>query len=405
MKTLYLECNMGAAGDMLAGALLDLLDENEQNEVIHQLNSLGLEGVTVSLEDSIKCGIAGKHFRVIVNGEEEKSHDDHDDHHDHHDEHHHHHHASMESIQQTVSSFPIAEEVKQNVMDVYGKIAEAESHAHQMQVSEIHFHEVGMKDAIIDITAVCLLMQRIAAGQIIASPINTGWGEVRCMHGIVPVPAPATEYLLRGAPTYSKEKFRGELCTPTGAALLKTFADSFGARPVMTVECTGYGMGEKDFEAANCVRAFVGETVEKDTQEKIVSLETNIDDMTGEEIGFTVQRLFEAGARDVFTTPIQMKKNRPAVLLTVLCLPKDKDAILQCMFRYTTTLGVRYQLMDRAVLKRETKTIETPDGTMRIKTASGYGVTKSKAEYDDLAAIAEKTGKTLWEVKKEMETK
>lgn len=407
MKILYLECNMGAAGDMLAGALLDLLDETKQNEVIDKLNHLGLEGVHVTLENSTKCGIAGKHFRVIVNKEEEKSLDESCDHSAHplEAEHHHHHHASMASIQQTIESFPLPQKVTDKILNVYREIAEAESYAHQMPVSEVHFHEVGMKDAIIDITAVCVLMDTIGAQQVVVSPVNTGYGEVRCMHGLVPVPAPATEYLLRGIPSYANERFRGELCTPTGAALLKTFGTSFGVRPVMTVERTGYGMGEKDFEASNCVRAFVGETVEKDTPEEIERLETNLDDMTGEEIGFAVERLFEAGAKDVFTSSIQMKKNRPAVLLTVLCAPQDQEAMLRCLFRYTTTLGVRYQRMNRAVLKREMETVAVGDGTVRVKKSTGYGTDRSKAEYEDLAAIAKKTGQTLWEVKKEMDRK
>ncbi len=399
MKTLYLECNMGAAGDMLAGALLDLLEENEQNEVLNHLNGLGLEGVSVSLEESSKCGIAGKHFRVLVHGEEEKSHDDQDqgcpgEHH--------HHHVTMESIEHIIRSFPLPEEVKQDVMNVYGMIADAESHAHQRPVSEIHFHELGMKDAIMDVTAVCLLLHKIHPKQVIASPINTGWGEVRCMHGIVPVPAPATEYLLRGIPTYSLEKFRGELCTPTGAALLKTFASSFGSRPIMTIEKTGYGMGEKDFEAANCVRAFLGDDSAGSREQRIEKLEANIDDMTGEEIGFAMERLFEAGARDVFITPIFMKKNRPAYLLSIICLPENEASILKCIFRYTTTLGVRYQLMDRAVLSRSLQSIEISGGTIRRKTASGYGAVKSKLEYDDVAEIARNTGKTLQEVKEEV---
>ena len=311
----------------------------------------------------------------------------------------------MASIQQTIESFPLPQEVTDKILNVYREIAEAESHAHQMPVSEVHFHEVGMKDAIMDITAVCVLMDTIGAQQVVVSPVNTGYGEVRCMHGLVPVPAPATEYLLRGIPSYAKERFRGELCTPTGAALLKTFGTGFGVRPVMAVERTGYGMGEKDFEASNCVRAFVGETVEKDTPEEIERLETNLDDMTGEEIGFAVERLFEAGAKDVFTSSIQMKKNRPAVLLTVLCAPQDQEAMLRCLFRYTTTLGVRYQRMNRAVLKREMETVAVGDGTVRVKKSTGYGTDRIKAEYEDLAAIAKKTGQTLWEVKKEMDRK
>lgn len=403
MKTLYLECNMGAAGDMLAGALLDLLDEEEQEDVIRTLNHIGLDGVTVTLENSVKCGIAGKHFRVSVHGEEEKSADENEAHET--SIVHHHHHASMASIQETIASFPLSNNVKDKILRVYQLIADAESHAHQMPVSEVHFHEVGMKDAIMDITAVCVLMDRIGADQVIVSAVNTGWGEVRCMHGLVPVPAPATEFLLRGMPSYANERFRGELCTPTGAALLKTFAISYGPRPLMVVGRTGYGMGSKDFEAANCVRAYLGEAVEKDTHEVIERLETNLDDMTGEEIGFAVERLFEAGAKDVFTSPIQMKKNRPAVLLTVLCATADKERILECLFRYTTTLGVRYMTMERAVMERRMETVELADGTVRVKKSAGYGINRAKAEFEDLAGIARKTGRTLWDVKKEMEAK
>ena len=408
MKTLYLECNMGAAGDMLAAALLELHPQPE--EFVRRMNSLGIPGVEFSAQPAVKCGITGTHVSVTVHGEEEESqdvhlhHHDHDHHHhdhehthdhdhDHHEhEHHehdhghgHHHHAGMGDIRHILSHLDIPQDVREDAEEVYELIALAESHAHGRPVEEIHFHEVGTLDAVADVVAVCWLIHDLAPEQILASPIHVGWGQVRCAHGILPVPAPATAHILRDVPTYGGS-VEGELCTPTGAALLKHFAQSFGPSPVMRVEKIGYGMGKKDFEAANCLRAMLGETQEG--RETIAQLCCNLDDMTPEALGFVQERLWEAGALDVTTTPVGMKKNRPGVLLTCMCRLEDRERLVSLLFRHTTTLGIRESQCSRYTLSRSQRSLETPWGPVRIKTSAGWGVTREKPEYEDLAKIA-----------------
>ena len=408
MKTLYLECSMGAAGDMLTAALLELT--GDRKAFVDQMNAIGLPGVRVEAGDAVKCGITGTHMKVTVNGEEEESvdadhHHDHDHPHDHDHDHdhgheHHHHHASMADIQTLISSLEVSERVRQDALAVYSLIAEAESKVHGRPVSDIHFHEVGTMDAVADVVGVCLLMEKIAPDQIIASPVHTGSGYVRCAHGVLPVPAPATALILQGIPSYGGE-VRGELCTPTGAALLKHFVSRFGDRPVMTVEAIGYGMGKKDFERANCVRAFLGEN--EGERESVVRLECNLDDMTGEDIGFAMEQLFAAGAREVFTQAVGMKKNRPGVLLTVLCAAQDADRLAEVMMQHTTTLGIRRQEMSRYFLHREIKTVDTAYGKVRVKYASGMGVTRSKPEFDDLAALAREKGVSLQKIRADLQ--
>ena len=242
MRTLYLDCGMGAAGDMLTAALLELLPQPE--EFMKRLNGLGIPGVTYHREQAEKCGITGTHIIVTVDGHAEGEHD-HDHEHDHHHEHdheHHHHHSGMEEISHLIGHLPVSEKVRADIRAVYDSIAQAESHVHGVPVTDIHFHEVGTMDAVADVTAVCLLMEELAADQVIASPVHVGGGTVRCAHGVLPVPAPATAYLLRDVPIYGGT-IQGELCTPTGAALLRHFVTRFGDLPVMTLESVGYGMG------------------------------------------------------------------------------------------------------------------------------------------------------------------
>jgi uncharacterized protein (TIGR00299 family) protein len=279
---------------------------------------------------------------------------------------------------------------------VYDIIADAESKAHGAPVTEIHFHEVGTMDAIADVTAVCLLMDRIKPQKIAASPINVGGGTVKCAHGILPVPAPATEILLRGIPWYTGD-IPFELCTPTGAALLKHFVSSFGSMPVMTVEKTGIGTGSRDLETANILRAFLGNTIEQ--SESIIELKCNLDDMTGEELGFAMERLFEAGALDVYFTNISMKKCRPAVCLTCMCREEKREELLENIFKHTTTLGVREYVCSRHSLRRSSEVTETPSGEIRIKTSSGYGSVHTKAEFEDLAEIARSRNISLFEAR------
>lgn len=374
MKTLYIDCGMGAAGDMLAAALLELFPHPE--EIIKELNTLSIPHVEFSMEKSVKCGITGTHVSVKVHGLEED---------EHHPTEHSHAHNTLSGIEHILEHTTLSPKIKCDVLSVYHLIAEAESKVHGVPVSEIHFHEVGNLDAIADITAVCVLMDKLSPGRVVVSPIHVGSGQVRCAHGILPVPAPATAHLLQGCPIYSG-KIQGELCTPTGAALLKHFADYFGAMPVMNVTSIGYGMGKKDFEAANCVRIFFGET--EDSKDLMYELNCNVDDMTAEQIGFALERFFAAGAAEAFTIPIQMKKSRPGTLIRVLCSEEKKETLIHSIFKYTSTAGIREIEVLRSVLERDIREIETVYGNVRRKDYTGYGVSRHKYEYEDLARIA-----------------
>ena len=337
---------------------------------------------------------------------EHHHHDEHEHHHHgehehhHHGEHehhgHHHSHTSMHDIEHLIQSLDLSEKVKSDALAVYGLIAEAESRAHGRPVSEIHFHEVGTTDAVADIVGVCLLMEMLAPDKIVASPVNTGSGQVRCAHGILPVPAPATEYILRGIPAYSSG-IQGELCTPTGAALLRHFAGSFGPMPVMRTEKTGIGFGKKDFEQLNCVRAFLGGT--GDGTDTVIELKCNLDDMTPEDLGYASERLLKAGALDVFTAPVYMKKNRPGVLLTVLCRETEQERFAAEIFRLTSTIGIRQTVCGRYVLDRRETVRQTQYGEVRVKEVSGFGVSGCKPEADDIARIADEQGLSPAEIR------
>ena len=452
MKILYLDCGMGAAGDMLAAALLELLPDPEG--FLDQFRALGLPGVEVRLEKAVKCGIAGSHLAVSVHGEEEEvclddsdcacqtlhdhvqmrshkiehdhdhthshehahdhthghdhehAHDhthghDHDHTHGHDHEHahdhtheHHHTHSSLNDIAQLVNGLNLPEKVRLDVLAVYRQIAEAEAKAHDTTVELVHFHEVGAMDAVADITLVCMLLDRLAPDEILASPVRVGFGQVRCAHGVLPVPAPAAAFLLRDVPVYAGD-IRGELCTPTGAALLKQFVDRFCEMPVLKVRTIGYGCGMKDFPAANCVRAILGDSDEG--QDRASLLSCNLDDMTGEELGFAMERLLNAGALDVWTSPVGMKKSRPGVLLSLLCPVNDADEFAALLFRYTSTLGVRETVIKRRMLERDFESLDTPYGAVKKKRASGFGTRRWKYEFEDLAAVARKENISLRE--------
>jgi hypothetical protein len=373
---------MGAAGDMLAAALLEL--HPNADDFICRLNNLGLPDVVFTLEPSIKCGIKGSHFSVKVHGNEEGEHNEHEHSHGH----------DLHDIEHILSHTDIPEPVKADVLSVYKLLAQAESHVHGTTVEQIHFHELGQLDAIADITAVCLLLHELKPEKIIASPINVGSSQVKCAHGILPVPAPATAYLLQGLPSYGSE-VAAELCTPTGAALLKYFAQDFGQQPVMQVNKIGYGCGKKDFSRANCLRAMIGES--SVSSDSVVELQCNLDDMTPEAIGFAMEQLLNAGALDVYTIPIGMKKSRPGVLLSCMCHEEQRDNMVALLFKHTSTIGIRENVSRRYVLDRNFKTVESPYGEVRVKSVSGWGVNRQKAEYEDLARIARKQGISLHE--------
>ncbi len=412
MKTLYLDCGMGAAGDMLTAALLELLPDRE--EVIGELNALGIPGVEIVCEKAQKCGIGGTHISVRVHGVEEseeiygQGHLHESEHHHDHDHtgdaghghgHTHHHHSGLHEIGHIVEALPLSGRIQKDILAVFGMIAEAESHVHGVPVNEIHFHEVGTMDAVADITAVCVMMDRLAPDQVIVSPVHVGSGQVKCAHGILPVPAPATAYILQDVPIYGGE-IRGELCTPTGAALLKYFASRFGAMPVMRTLAIGYGMGKKDFPAANCVRALLGET--EGAGDTVAELVCNVDDMTAEAVGFAGETLLEAGALDVFTVAAGMKKSRMGMVLHVMCTESMKGKMVELIFKHTTTIGIRENISRRYTLARSIRKVQTPYGEVRKKISEGYGVTREKYEYEDLAQIARERGMSIREVEESL---
>ena len=418
MKTLYLECNMGAAGDMLMSALYELLEDKQG--FLDTMNSLGLPGVRVEADAAVTSGIAGTHMKVTVHGaEEDDHHHDHDhehehdhhhghdhehDHHHNHDHehehdhhhdhgHHHHHHATPGHIAHLIDHLPLPEEVRTHAKGVYDAIAQAEAKAHGCPVGEVHYHEVGALDAVADVAGVCYALYLLGPERIVASPVHVGSGTVRCAHGIMPVPAPATAALLSGVPTYGGG-IKGELCTPTGAALLAHFVQEFGPMPVLQVEKVGYGVGKRQFEQANCVRAFWGESQSGGNGE-IVELVCNIDDMTGEALAFAGEQLLAAGALDVYTTPGVMKKGRPGHVLTVLCTVEQEGALARAILRHTTSNGLRVRRCGKYFLTPGSGAVDTPWGTVRVKMAEGFGVTHAKPEYEDAAALARANGLPL----------
>ena len=380
MKTLYFDLSMGAAGDMLAAALFQLVSKPEQ--VLAQVRGLGLPGVEVRLVPAEKRGIQGLRYEVLVHGREE-GHGGQE-----------HHGSHLHDIESILAGSALPAAVRADALAVYRLLAQAESKVHGCPVEQIHFHEVGQLDAIADIVTVCLLMHELKPELVCASAVHVGSGTVRCAHGILPVPAPATAELLKGIPCYTGE-IRGELCTPTGAALLRHFVKDFGPMPELRVERMGCGMGSKEFPQANCLRASLGES-----GESVVELCCNVDDMSGEAVGYALERLMEAGALDAFWQSVGMKKSRPGLLLTVLCRPGDRERMVELLFRLTSTLGIRESLCRRYILRREKDLVETPYGPVGLKRAQGYGVERAKPEYEDLKALAEAAGCSLDEARK-----
>ena len=389
MKTLYFDCAMGAAGDMLMGALSEL--HPDRDGFLARLNRALAGRAVVSAAPDSKCGISGTHISVSINGREEgEEPDGHCD-----AGHHHHHHTSISEIFAFLDHAEADSAVIADAKAVYTLLADAESRVHGRPIENIHFHEIGSLDALADILGVSMLIHELAPDKIVCSPINVGSGTVKCAHGILPVPAPATELILRGVPVYGGS-IRGELCTPTGAALLKHFSTGFGEIPLMSVSAAGYGTGTKNFDAANVVRAMIGEG--RSDAGEILELKCNLDDMTAEEVSYAQEMLFSAGALDVYTAPIGMKKNRPAVLLTCMCRREQRDEMLRCIFANTSTLGVREYVCSRYTLSRREESVETEYGAVHIKNASGWGVSRSKPEYEDVARIARETGRSFHEV-------
>ena len=418
MKRLFLDCQMGIAGDMLIATLLGLVDDSKM--WIARLNQIGIPDVTYTLIPKEDKGLQGYRVAVTINGmEESENHDEHHNHHEHikhsevhgdgeHSEHQvyreqHVHGLGLQDVTDIINSLSISDTCKQNAINVYNLVAQAEAKVHKSTVTQIHFHELGMLDAIADIVAVCVLIEELKFNEIIISPIHVGTGSVHCAHGELPVPAPATMELLAGIPMYADYQIKGELCTPTGAALAQYFGTSYSNMPVMTPAKVSYGFGTKQYERPNCIRAFV--ELLHDSEDTIIELSCNLDDMTPEEIGYAVEQLVLSPALDVFTTPIMMKKQRPGTMLTVLCKVDDIDNVRDLIFKHTTSLGIRYHRCDRYILNRSTGDIDWEGHTIAFKKSCGFGVVRHKYEYDSLAAIANCNDMSLLDLKRQLRKK
>ena len=409
MNILYFDCFSGASGDMILGALLDAGLPLE--DLRAALGSLALGDVKLEVERVDRSGIGATNFKVFT-GDHSHQHDaghghdqhqrDHADAHDHpqsHADDHDHHHRGLSEICTMVDGSALSSTAKHRAKHLFTRLATVEAEIHQQPVEEIHFHEVGAVDSIIDIAGAVFGLEWLGADRIVASPLNVGSGTVKCEHGIMPVPAPATARLVTDVPVYSSGT-QAELLTPTGALLITDYVESYGPMPAMRIRQLGYGAGDRDLPGApNVLRIAVGDGTGAPNLHRVVVIESEIDDMNPQIFGVLMDRLFAAGALDVFYAPIQMKKNRPGTLVSVVALPEHRDALGGVLFRETTTLGVRFAEMDRERLDRETHSVKTPLGPIRFKVARRDGqVVNAAPEFDDCATLAEQHGLSVKEV-------
>lgn len=381
MKTLYFECKMGAAGDMIMSALYELI--SDKHIFLDSMNRLFPDHVRLIPEERVVNGIAGTHIKVLIHEEEETPSNTHKVHHHSHDSHSHGY--SYKTICESIASLPLSDSVKEHATLIYRKIGEAESKVHRCDLEQIHFHEVGSLDAIIDVVGCCLLIEMLNPDKIVVSPIHVGNGTVRCAHGVLPVPAPATAEILKDAPYYTGN-IPSELCTPTGAAILTHFANDYQEAHLYHTT-VGIGLGNKEFEQLNAIRAFLSDTSEN--TDTILDLSCNIDDMTGESFGYAMELLLNEGALDVYYESVQMKKHRPGIVLHCFCNPEDKDRFIALILAHTTTRGVRYQTFGRAKLNARFEDYQNAYGSFHIKINEGYGIQKKKVEFEDIKKAAE----------------
>jgi pyridinium-3,5-bisthiocarboxylic acid mononucleotide nickel chelatase len=421
MRIAYLECFSGISGDMFLGALLDAgVPAALLEEAVAALNV----GARLEISRVIRSGISAVKVDVYAHGEKDKPREQahHDHHHDHEDGHHHQHEPvellehnyargdtasragapappthehgrGLNAIRQIIGEAKISETAKAKAIAIFEALGRAEAKIHDRDIETIHFHEVGAVDAMVDIVCAAVGAEALGVSEIACSSLNVGGGTVKCAHGTFPVPAPATVELLKDAPVYSSG-IQAELVTPTGAAIVKTLCTRFGAFPAMRVEKSGYGAGTLDFSGhANVARLTVGEAdldfAANVSQETVAVLEANLDDLNPQVFGYVMDRLLEEGALDAFGMPVQMKKNRPGTLLTVLCSTEDAAKLTKLLFTETTTLGVRRREEKRQALKRKWVTVDTRWGEVRMKVASMNGtVTNYAPEYEDCRRIA-----------------
>lgn len=386
MKTLYLECSTGVSGDMLLGALADLLDDPYELEGI--IAGAGIPGVTAKVDIDEKSAVTGVRVHVTVDGEEEGAEHPHDGHH--------HEGRHLDDVLGIIGGLHVSDRVRTDAAQIYGLIAAAESEVHGQPVKLVHFHEVGALDAIADIVGVCLLIEKLAPAQIIASPVRTGFGQVKCAHGILPIPAPATAQLIKGLPVYAGDE-EGEFCTPTGAALIRHFAERFEQMPLMQFDALGYGLGSHDFQHANMLRAYLGDVSQ--TLPVVTEIQCNIDDMTPEDLGGVIDLLMAYGALDASISSCIMKKARPGFLLTCLCRPADADDLAEAILAHTSTIGLRLHSCERYEMASRWESCHTDFGDVRVKVSEGYGIRKYKPEYEDLKRLAAENDVTVKDVR------
>jgi uncharacterized protein (TIGR00299 family) protein len=398
VTTLYFDCFSGASGDMILGALLDAglpLDDLRR-----ALGSLAIDRDAVWTERVMRAGVSATKFSV--RGEPRPLDHAHDHegghHHDHHHEppthghetrHHHRGHRTLNEIYRLIDGSALSPTGKDRAKHLFGRLGEAEAAIHDMPLEQVHLHEVGALDSIIDIVGAVYALETLGADRVVSSPLNVGSGTVRSAHGLYPVPAPATARLLQGAAIYAGAQ-TAELVTPTGALLITGYATSYGPVPAMRLTQIGYGAGARDFhDTPNVLRVLIGEADATAPSHSVVVIEAEIDDMNPQIYGLVMDRLLGEGALDVFYTPIQMKKNRPGTLLTIVATPDRRERLTATVFRETTTIGVRYREMTRECLDRETITVEMPLGAVRFKVARRNGVVlNASPEFDDCARIA-----------------
>ncbi len=370
MKLAYFDCFSGISGDMTLGALVDAGCPADLLRT--ELQALKVSGWELSTEKVWKNGMSATYVRVKTEDQQK--------------------HRSLSTILEILKSSPLAAPVRERASAIFQKLGEAEAHVHDAPIEKVHFHEVGAVDAIVDIVGACIGFHALGIERFACSPLNVGGGTAKMAHGVLPVPAPATARLLQNAPTFSNGVQR-ELVTPTGAAIVATLCDSFGPQPPMTVSAIGYGAGTADLEGQpNVVRIMIGEAAEKSAaalDEEISIIEANLDDMNPQIYGYVLEKALSAGALDVYTTALQMKKNRPGTLLTILCRPEDAGKLMSLVFAETTTLGVRTHRAQRRILPREWVSVSTAYGDVRIKLSRSNGhILHAAPEYDDCRKLA-----------------
>ena len=412
MKILYFDCSSGISGNMTLGSLLEIVDDKQY--LLNELKKLNIEGYKIEISKKVKNGITGTYVDVILdensdntdnNDNTEEKHQNSEEHnHENHcynnkEHHQHHEHRNLNDINEIIDKSSIDEKSKDLAKRIFMRVAKAESKVHNKPIEEVHFHEVGAIDSIVDIVGTAILINKINPDKIISSVVNDGYGFIECAHGKMAVPVPATSEIFAN----SNVSFRQidedtELVTPTGAAIIAELAEEFTTLPVMKIEKIGWGAGYKDLKIPNILKVYYGEL--KEERQNLVIMETNIDDCSSELLGYTEELLFQNGALDVFFTPIYMKKNRPAYRLTVACREKDIKVLQNIIFRETTTIGIRYRYEYRTELEREIVEIDTKYGKVKAKKVKNNDEEYIYPEYESLKKLSIKNDIPLKELYK-----